>query len=267
MDSERIVRAIVMGLTLFGVMWLLHAASARKTALEETVHVHSAPAKVKHIPDPPIEPAQRISAFPYVAMDNNCENGVEKDLSHCTGLLSGGRARLYEVDIAAGQSLRISVEPLDRDYDAAFALFKDSVCIVGRDSARIGGTEQAILPRLSPGIYHLWVGGYDGDCGPYVLSISNAKEPIGSIAQASVFTGRNGTVLRWTSFAEVGVERYQVYRVSGENRERIAVLRAHGSPAGFGTYRFMDRGPRAGTGYELEMIARDGRSEVVELSS
>ena len=267
MDSERIVRAIVTGLTLLGVIWLLHVASARRAATEGKEQVQSTPTRAAYTPDSPAEPAQWISTLPYVAMDDICESSSERDLSRCTGLLSGGKARLYRLDIQHAQSLSISVEPLDRDFDPALALMKDSVCIIGRDSARGGGTEQAMLPHLNPGTYDLWIGGYDGDCGTYDLSITNAAEPLGSIAQASVNSGPNGTVLRWTSFAEVGVAQYQVYRISGANRERIAVLRAHGSPAGFGSYHYMDRGTRARTGYELEMIARDGRSTVVELSS
>lgn len=288
MNSNRLLRAIVTGLTLLAVLWILHmlgmwrsvnpeATAAKSEAKAANLKSQEAqkPKSQEEItpPDPrrPEADAQgaegnEISAFPFVAMDDCCMDGVEMDLSGCTRMLSGGRAREYGLHARSGQSLRISVEPMYGEFDVSFALMKDDHCLVGRDAAGKGQTERATVTHLSVGDYRLLVGGYDGDCGPYLLTVDDQSPSLACIQEAAAYAGRNGTVLRWKSFGEVDVSQYQVYRVTGETRERIAVLRAHGTPAGFSNYRFMDRGRLPGSGYELEMVARDGRSEKVGIA-
>ncbi|HEY3295043.1 MAG TPA: hypothetical protein VGL38_06375 [bacterium] len=272
------LRAVIAGLTLLAVMWVLHLLGERRSAQPSVTQAKSV-AKASFSQQPSSQEAEKpketgqagdareVREYPFATMDNSCLDGEVADLSGCTRMLSGGKAMGYVLHVTEGQSLRISVEPMYADFDVSFAFFKEGNCIVGRDAAGKGQSERANVSHLAAGDYQLWVGGYDGDCGPFLLTVTDQPPSLAQIQHATAFEGRNGTVLRWKSFGEVDLEQYQIYRVAGDSRQRIAVLRAHGSPAGFSDYRFMDRSRLPGVGYELEIVARDGRSERVEIES
>lgn len=147
-------------------------------------------------------------------------------------------------------------------------MFKNgTACVFARDEQTAGKTESAFIPDLDAGVYRLVIGGYSEDCGPYLLTVRDETPPVVRLAQTTTHHGRNGTVIRWRSFAEVDLTHYALYRVSGVNRRRVAVLRAHGSPAGFADYRFMDRELNEKCAYEIEAVSRDGRKEIVPIVS
>jgi len=278
MNNGRLLRAIITGLTLLAVLWFLHLLGARRPVqptlsqarrVEKAVFVPQKP-RSQEAEKPKVERPEahgEIGELPFAVMENSCLDGEVMDLSDCTGLLSGGRGREYTLHVKPGENLRITVEPLYEEFDVSFALLNGDFCIVGRDKGRKGESEQATVHNLAAGDYRLCVGGYDGDCGPYLLTVEDQPPSLAQIRDASAYNGRNGTVLRWKSFGEVDLTEYQIYRLTNDNRERIAVLRPHGSPAGFSVYRFMDRGHLPGSAYEVEMVARDGRSERVEIAS
>jgi hypothetical protein len=266
MDSGRTLRAVLTALILIGCLAALHRFGGPEAP-------NSAVARTKPsaltAAGPPVTPPSaspvEIATFPFAAMDNGCFDGIETELSGCTGFLSGGRAIEYRLTVSAGQILRIRVEPTYGAYDPAFALLRDGQCIAGRDAEGMGEPERATIRNLPAGTYDLWVGGYDGDCGPYLLSLDNQPISLARVSGTNVLFGRNGNVLTWTSFGEVDLDNFQIFRVRGQERERIAVMRSHGGPASFAGYRFMDRPPASDVRYELEVSARDGRTEVVAL--
>jgi hypothetical protein len=271
MNSSRLFRTLIMGLTLLACLYFLSllaayrgcAPHAQPVSADTTTQPSSS---VPPLPDslPPVE----IKSLPLAAMDNTCVDGVPTDLSAYTGMLSGGAAREYLLRLNTPGSLRISVEPEDVYFDVSFVLFAGGTrALVSRDENPAGGSERATTPHLDPGLYRLVVGGYDQNCGPYLLTVRDQAPPAAQIAATEVHRGRNGTVIRWRSFAEVDLERFDVFRVDDMGRRRIAVLRAHGSPAGFANYRFTDRQLAPPASYSLEAVSRDGRIEVVPVAS
>jgi hypothetical protein len=270
MNSNRLFRALITALTVLACLWLLSQFHARRTeppvarAEQETpaVKLSNPPA----LPDslPPVE----VQSLPVCALDNTCFDGVPTDISCYTGMLSGSPAREYRFRVRSGQCLTIELEPRDPDFDVSLALLRSNrECIVGKDAVGAGQTERATTGALVGGVYRLVVGGYHDDCGPYVLTVREGPPPMAQVNDTQMHVGRNGTVLRWTSFSEVDMTYYSLYRCTEGARERIAVLRAHGGAAGFADYRFTDRSPSPGATYELEAVARDGRSEVMAISS
>lgn len=272
MNSSRLLRALITGLTLLSCLWVLGQISSHKPLRPQVkpvtvIRAATAPAfVVPALPDslPPVE----IHKLPLAALDNTCFDGVPTDLSCHTGMLSGGPAREYLIRLTKRGALRISVEPRDDYYDLSFALFEsDTKCVLALDEKAAGQTESAVIPDLSAGVYRLVVGGYSEDCGPYLLTVCDQAPPVAQLSQTNTHRGRNGTVIRWRSFAEVDIAHFLLYRVTGANRERIAVLRAHGSTAGFADYRFTDRRLEGNSAYEIEAVSRDGRSELVSIAS
>jgi hypothetical protein len=213
---------------------------------------------------PPVD----IRSLPLAAMDNTCMDGVPTDLSCYTGMLSGGAAREYLLRLERRGTLRIAVEPRSEYFDLSFALFAGGKqCVLARDEKSAGQTESAVIPNLDTGVYRLIVGAYGQDCGPYVLSVRDQTPPVAQVSAAEAFRGRNGTVIHWRSFAEVELAHFILYRMDELGRRRIAVLRAHGSPAGFADYRFTDRDLEGRATYSLEAVSQDGRTEMVPVSS
>ena len=268
MNSSRLFRTLITGLTLLVCLYLLSLlaahrsrASHERTTPPDTTSQLSVPS----LPDsqPPVE----IQDLPLAAMDNTCIDGVPTDLSAYTGMLSGGAAREYVFRVKSRRSLHISLEPEDAYFDVSFALLAGgNHLLAARDEKPAGQSESATVSDLDAGLYRLWVGGYSQDCGTYLLTVRDPTPPP-QVSSAQAHYGRNGTVIRWRSFAEVDLARYDVFREDEMGRRRIAVVRAHGSPAGFADYRFTDRQlfPRAS--YSLEAVSLDGRVELVTVAS
>jgi hypothetical protein len=275
MDNGRILRAVVTGITLLLTLWVLQRLNSHRIPPADlrTESQPSAPAPApvptQHPTPAPVDtlPPVAISALPLVSMDNTCFSGSSADLSCYTGMLSGGPARSYAVHAESGKPLQITVQPEDEHYDVSLALFKDGRCLTGRDDKGAGQSEQVVLPEAKSGLYTLVVGGYSDNCGPYTLTVRNDPPAVAEMQDATAHTGPNGTVIRWQSFGEVALSNFSVYRLSDGQRERIAVLRAHGTPAGFASYRYTDRSPRSECRYEVEAVTRDGRSEIVSVLS
>jgi hypothetical protein len=273
MNSSRLLRAIVTGLTLLVSLWFLHHLTPRHAPKHEqsrTAQVHPAaavnPGEMSNpqLSQPPVE----IQTLPLAALDNTCLDGVPTNLASATGMLSGAPARQYHLLVAANVPLQIELKPLYAYFDAAWALFDEQGrTVLGRDEAGPGWAESATVTGLAGGVYRLIVGGYSSDCGPYELTVKAEPESSAQIAKSSLHRGPNGTVVRWRSFAEVDLNHFRLIRLSDGQREPIAVLRAHGSPAGFADYRVIDRGARGDTTYELEAVSRDGHSTVVAVAS
>lgn len=181
-------------------------------------------------------------------------------------MLSGGEVREYRVVLEQVMGLQIEVEPRDPDLDLSFAVFgPEGDCRFGSDQQPAGWTERASLGQLDPGEYRLMVGGYSDNCGPYLLTVRAADAPIVEVSEATVRRGPNGTAVRWTSFGEVDLAHFSLFRISPDSRARVATFRGHGSPAEFAEYRFLDREGESSIGYELEAVARDGRREVFSI--
>jgi hypothetical protein len=271
MNSSRLFRALVTGLTLMACLWFLnlmtghHARPSQAEPVSEDISpdlLASAPP----LPDslPPVE----IHSLPLAALDNTCMDGVPTDLSCYTGMLSGGAAREYVLRLKTRAELRIAVEPRSEYFDASFVLFAGGTrCVLARDESGAGQRESAIIPNLDAGVYRLMVGGYGEDCGPYLLTVRDQTPPVAQVSAAEASRGRNGTVIHWRSFAEVDLTHFALYRMDDLGRRCIAVLRAHGSPAGFADYRFTDRDLEGRASYTLEAVSRDGRIELVSIAS
>ncbi|MCX6601032.1 MAG: hypothetical protein NT025_05655 [bacterium] len=271
MNSSRLFRALITGLTLLACLWFLNLVSGhhgRASQMEPvcqdvTVAITSS---APPLPDscPPVE----ILSLPLAAMDNTCMDGVPTDLSCYTGMLSGGAAREYALRLKARCALRVAVEPRSEYFDVSFVLFAGGTrCVLARDENGAGQNESAVIPNLEAGVYRLIVGGYGEDCGPYLLSVRDQTPPVAQVSAAEAFRGRNGTVIHWRSFAEVDLAHFALYRMDELGRRRIAVLRAHGSPAAFADYRFTDRDLEGRATYSLEAVSLDGRIEVVPVNS
>lgn len=271
MNSSRLFRALITGLTLTACLWLLNLvtghrdrASLLEPAREDVTVALSSSAP--QLPDscPPVE----IRSLPLAAMDNTCMDGVPTDLSCYTGMLSGGAAREYLLRLKARCALRVAVEPRSDYFDPSFVLFAGGTrCVLARDENGAGQNESAVIPNLEAGVYRLIVGAYGEDCGPYLLSVRDQTPPVAQVSAAGASRGRNGTVIRWRSFAEVDLAHFALYRTDELGRRRIAVLRAHGSPAAFADYRFTDRDLEDRASYTLEAVSLDGRIEVVPVNS
>jgi hypothetical protein len=182
-------------------------------------------------------------------------------------MLSGAPARQYVIQTTAGKPLQATVKPDNETFDISLALFRNGRCVLGRDERGAGQSEQITIPVAAAGVYTLVVGGYWDHCGPYELTVRDNPPAVAEVQDARASSGPNGTVIRWQSFGEVALANFSIYRLADGRRERIAVLRAHGSPAGFGSYRYMDRDPRSDSRYEVEAVTRDGRSEIVSVLS
>jgi len=269
MDSGRLFRAVITFLTLLACLWVLSRLERR-----DTPHQLS-PADSAAVPiSEPHEQAQQInaqipveiSALPLVALDNTCLYDGAQDLSRCTGAISGGPVREYQIQANGSDTYYVAAEPRSEFYDLSLVLFDSArQCMLGRDEQGPGFAEGMVLEKIGAGHYSLLVGGYSEDCGPFELTVSDKTPAIAQIMKSITVPGRNGTVVRWETFGEVDLAHFELYRQNGSERERIAVLRAHGSKAGFAFYRFMDRQPRADSMYVIEAVARDGRREIVKV--
>jgi hypothetical protein len=214
-------------------------------------------------------PPVAISELPFVALDNTCNGGKATDISGCTGMLSGSPAREYHLYAREGQRLNISLEPgKDLLFDVSFALLDGAGnCVLGRDVEEAGWAERALTPRLHDGWYRLIIGGYRDDCGPYTLTVRGDLPEPAQVTDVNVRTDPKGSLLRWNSFAEVDVAYFGVYRSLHDVRERIAVVRPHGSPASFASYRYLDRGTQPDARYEVELVLTDGRTQSYTIPS
>ena len=256
-----------MCLTLLACMWALTRLDTRR------VPVVAAPVDSARgvIPEPrPLPedttrvPPVDITQLPLVAMENTCYYPGGEDLSGCTGTISGGPVREYTLHTTGHNSYYISAEPRSLYFDLSLAIYDVShACVVGKDDRGPGYSESALLENPAQGDYRLVVGGYGEDCGPYELSVSAKAPEIAQVMKPATLVGRNGTVVRWETFAEVDLAHFELYRQTKDQREQIAVLRAHGSKAGFANYRFTDRSPRTDSVYVIEAVAKDGRRQVV----
>ncbi|RPH96000.1 hypothetical protein EHM69_02675 [candidate division KSB1 bacterium] len=273
MNAGYLFRAFVTGFTLLlclSILQRVNRPSSREydLSLSEPASNYKTSTEFDNPTDPTLSLPVEIQGFPLAAMDNTCFDGVPMDLSCYTGMLSGGRAREYTIRLHRPSSLRISLEPQDPYYDVSVVLLNSSrKCIVGLDKAGAGKNENVILDCIAPGTYRLLVGGYGEDCGPYLLSVFDQPLSIAHVSDLAKFEGRNGTVIRWKSFGEVDLAHYNLYRANQNGWSRIAVLRAHGTPADFADYRFTDRNARSGYAYRLEAVARDGRVETIPIAS
>ena len=256
-----------MVVTLLGCMWVLHRLEKREgppTVIPADT-TRSAPAlpqeEAKQVAVPaPIE----VSALPLVALDNTCYYDGERDFSRCTGAISGGPVREYVFQANGKDTYYIGAEPRSDYFDLSLVLFdNEQQCIIGQDDNGPGFREAAVIKQPAAGLYSLYVGGYAEDCGPFELILSTKAPNIAQVTKTGSTAGRNGTVVRWETFAEVDLAHFELFRQNGSNRERIATLRAHGSPAGFAVYRFTDRQPLPDSNYVIESVSKDGRRETV----
>ena len=256
-----------MCLTLFGCMWALTRLQGHDVPLaavpDDSAHVvlpETAQPAAEMAPAPPVD----VSQLPLAALDNTCFYSGTRDLSRCTGTVSGSPAREYVIHANGKDTYYVIVEPRSVFYDPSLVVLNgQQECIVGEDERGPGYSESTVLEHPASGDYSLIVGGYGDDCGPYELTVSTTAPEIARVIKPAAHVGRNGTVVRWETFAEVDLAHFEVYRQSGSIRERIAVLRAHGSKAGFANYRFTDRAPELDAEYVIEAVAKDGRREVV----
>ncbi len=271
LDSSRLFRAALTGIVLVACVWGLRTLDARRSRHGTQPASTTPPEMGTPAPDPTpasAPPTVDEKTLPFVALDNTCYYSSGEDLSKCTGSLSGAPAREYRLSATDKDVLEISLEPRSQDFDPSFALFtEDRHCIGGYDNQGPGQTETAELKDVEPGQYLLVVGGYGDDCGPYELTVRKEHDDIAQVVQTQKHEGPNGTVLRWSTFAEVDLSHFILYRIAGQDSERVAVLRAHGSPAGFAHYRVMDRTPQPDSTYEIEAVANDGRVEMVEVKT
>lgn len=195
-------------------------------------------------------------------MDNTCEYSQEIDISGCTGVVSGSAARVYQLNLQSDQTLRVTVEPRSSFFDPSFAILSENhTCVGGSDSHGPGLAEKLEPLYLLAGNYSLVICGYDGDCGPYSLTVSADIPPIAQITAPDFKSGPNGTVVSWQTFAEFDLSHFILYRKDGDNLVKIAVLRKHGSPAQTANYRFIDRRLNTAEAYEIDAVATDGRIE------
>jgi hypothetical protein len=271
MDSGRLFRAVIMVVTLLICLWAINWIQARKespvVAPIDTLHTgKTRPAASRASVT---EPAVKVETLPLVALDNTCYYSASRDLSGCTGTWSGGAAREYHFATTdAEHALYITAKPKSDEFDLSLVLMSpDNHCVMGRDDAGPGMAERAVVKDLKPGEYLLVIGGYADNCGPYELTVSTEAPQVAQITDTKVHSGPNGKVVRWDTFAERAVQHYVVYRTDGDSRVRVAVLRAHGSPAGFASYRVMDRLAPIDSTYEIEAVAPDGRTEWVSVQT
>lgn len=208
-----------------------------------------------------------IHDLPFVVFDNTCESGQLADLSGCTGMLSGGEVREYRIVLdGTADALQIELEARDPNLDLSFALYDArGRCRAAGDEQPAGWTERAMLSRLEAGEYRLFAGGYDDHCGPYLLTVRVPENRAVELTESVIRRGPNGSAIRWTSFGEVDVAHFSLFRVEKEDRQRIVTFRGHGGAARFGEYRYLDREARPDAAYELEAVSRDGRREVFSL--
>jgi len=276
MNASRLLRAVVTGLTLLALMWLLGRFGPHPRAEEARQHRKSLSSGRAELAgggadliSEALSPI-RVSSLPFVADDNTCFSADTADLSAFTGMLSASPVRKYAIEVARQTlNLRVSVEPHHEYFDPSLVLFDSSGgAIAALDGQEAGWVEDTVIASLPPGIYYLTVGGYDGDCGPYRLTVSADPSSVAELRDFSLRRGSNGTVIRWKTFAEVDVARFGLYRVGAAgDRERIATFRSHGSPADFADYRFLDRQSGADSSYEIEMVSDHGRTQRVAVVS
>jgi hypothetical protein len=269
MDSGRLFRAVLTGIVLIGCIWGLRQLEARRTRpILRPARVGQTEVATPAQDQNSTEPLVEVVSLPFVALDNTCYYSGGEDLSHCTGSLSGAPAREYRLSATKREALWVGVQPRSDYFDPSFALLTaDQRCIAGYDNQGPGLPETAMLNDLEPGEYLLVVGGYGEDCGPYELTVRQETPEIARVVETRTIEGPNGTVVRWGTFAEVDLDYFILYRTVGEDRQQIAVLRAHGSPAGFARYRVMDRKPQPDSTYEIEAVASDGRIELIDVTT
>lgn len=256
-QSGRLFRMVVMVLTLAGCVWLLEQAQQGRASTAVTPMPRPEARRKPHslLPRLPIE----VNTLPFAALDNTCLDGTPEDLSGCTGWLSGAEVCRYRIAVSEGAAIEATAQPRDAAFDVSMALYSAAgVCAAARDSLGAGGLETMVIRDLEPALYELRVGGYADHCGAYLLTVRQLGATPAQIASARVDPGRNGTVVRWTSFGESGVSYFLLYRTGDGGRQRIAALRARGTPGGFADYRFNDRGGREGATYEIELVTRNG---------
>lgn len=272
MSENRIFRAVVTLATLSICLGVLRLFNSRHSTVDlmpppasavQVIQRHS-PAELQLDSLPPV-PVQRL---PLAALDNTCFDGSPRDLSAYTGWLSGGSAREYRFNVAAGTPLFIEAEPRFDWFDLSFVLLSENgEAVLACDQNGPGQTEQATAEITQSGVYRLIIGCLGSDCGSYRLAVHDQLPQLTQIKSDQVHRGKNGAVVRWQSFAETKLSHFSLYRISGADRVRVATLRAHGSPAGFAKYRYTDRGATAFGRYELEAVGRDGRLLTVALPS
>jgi hypothetical protein len=269
MDNGRLFRAVLTVVVLLLSIWALrHIQAQRATHRVSPADRPPAEEKAQVIEEASAAPAIVVETVPLVALDNTCFYSSMQDLSRCTGALSFAPAREYRIAAIRNQVLYFGAKPRSDIFDISVALLTaDAKCIVGYDENGPGWPEAAVVTGLDSGEYVLVVGGYGEDCGPYELTVSMETPEMARVVETGVLNGRNGTVVRWGTFAEVDMAHYALYRWKAEERERVAVLRAHGSPAGFARYRVIDRRPQPDSTYEIEAVARDGRRELFEVTT
>ncbi len=266
-DSGRWFRALLMGLTLAVTMWAINKVIAWKdTSTPETA---TATKTAAFVPVPHISQSELLwENLPIVAFDNTCLNADSVDISDCTKFLSGGEGRLHRIVLSEPQSLAIEVAPRFEMFDPGFSLYgPDKQCILGRDGEPAGILERALTEELPAGEYALVVGGYAGDCGEYVLTVSQPSEMLARLLHSVTHAGPNGVAVRWETFGERNVNHYVVYRRNGEQRDQVAVVRGRGSAAGTAYYRCLDRQLEPGCDYELVAVGRDGRTQTILIPS
>ena len=266
MDSGRAFRAIVMVVTLLGCLWVLNRLETKQTppvAAPVDTTKSIAPVPLEHAANLSVSVPEEISTLPLISLDNTCYYDSERDFSSCTGAISGGPMREYIFRANGRDTFFVSAEPRSDFFDLSLIVVDhNNHCVIGQDEHGPGFREFAQIAALARGTYTLYVGGYAQDCGPYELTISNQAPAIAQVTKLESLSGRNGTVVRWETFAEVALEHFDLFRQDGTQRERIATFRAHGSRAGFASYRFTDRHPRPDSNYVIEAVAKDGRREV-----
>lgn len=254
MDSGRIFRALVMFLTLLGVLWAIRQISSMR-------HPVATPAAKTAVQTPLAIPEAEVHSLPFVAIDNTCRSDHVVDLASCTGLSTKGTGTEYRFELSSPASISIEVKPEYELFDAGFAVLDEHEnCVIGREQNPAGMTESALLKMLPAGRYRLVVGGYNGDCGPLTLTVGPARALVADLTKREVVYGPNGISLKWRTFGENEIEYFEIVRAQGDTSAVAARVRGRGGPARAEEYKYLDRVP-GGAVYSLIAVSRDGRRE------
>lgn len=262
------MRAVLAGITLLTCLWmleLLRAPGSRSIP-------QARPRSIQNTPPAPADsqlsvvlPPVDIQELPFTALDNTCLYSQIMDISGCTGMLSEAAARVYRIKVAAGGNLHVTVEPENDYFDAGFALMSDSGCVGGVDQSGPGWEESSVFSNLPDGQYRLIVSGYADNCGPYRLTVADQPESLATYRLATAQQGPNGIAVRWRTFAETNLKHFELFRLAQGERRLLATFRSHGSPAGWASYRYLDRDGHPDSRYELIAVSHSGRSEAIDI--
>lgn len=255
MDSGRIFRAMVMFLTLVGVLWAIRQVTSSR--IDSSTRVAKGVALVS-----PISREHEVHSLPLVAIDNTCRSDEVVDLAMCTGLSTKGSGQSFYFELIEPATISIEVKPEYELFDPGFAVYDaHENCVTGREQNPGGMAEATTLKMLPVGRYRLVIGGYSGDCGPFTLTVAQARALVSDISTGRVLPGPNGTSINWRTFGEHEIEYFEIVRMVGGEQTVAARIRSRGGPARGEEYKYLDRELSPPDDYQLFAVGRDGRRE------